>query len=114
MRDRRVAATYVLGHDCGVWIVPRYLARALSAYERAFLRLIVISLLDDVFVPDAPFVWLTRRIAFALARRPRDFEDAMLDAEIDLSGWVGNIWVVVVWTLSIGAASWLLRRGLPA
>lgn len=114
MRDRRVAATYVLGHDCGVWIVPRYLARALSAYERAFLRLFVMGLLDDVFVPDAPFVWLARRVIFALARRPRDYDDAMLDAEIDSSGSAGNMWVMVVWSVSIGAASWLLRRCLAA
>lgn len=114
MRDRRIAATYVLGHDRRVWIVPRGLACALSAYEHAFLRLFVMGLFDEVFVPDAPFVWLARRIIFPLARRQRDYDDAMLNAEIDLSGWAGNIWVVVVWSVSIGTASWLLRRWLAA
>ncbi len=90
------------------------MARALSAYERAFLRLLVMSLIEDLYVSDAPLVWLARRVTFALARRPSDYEDPLLDAEIDLSGWIGNVWVLVVWSATIGSAIWLLRQWLPA
>jgi hypothetical protein len=114
LRDRHVAATYFLSHDSSVWAVPRYLALALSAYERAFVRLFVMGLIEEWFTLDAPFVWLARRIVFALARRPRDDGNAMLDAEIDVSGWAGNLWVVGVWSVVIGIASWLVRRWLPA
>ncbi|MET0271010.1 MAG: hypothetical protein ABW173_11345 [Sphingomonas sp.] len=111
---RRVAETYLLGHDRTVGIVPRWLARALSAYERAFLRLFVMGLLDELFVPDAPFVWLARRIVFALAGRPRDGEGAISDADVGLSGWAGNAWALVVWSAVVGGGAWLLRRWLPA
>lgn len=114
MRDRRVAATYLLSRDPSVGNVPRWLARALSAYERAFLRLFVMGLIEECFTLDAPFVGLARRIIFALARRPRDERNAMVEAEIDLAGWAGNLWVVVVWSVVIGALSWLVRRWLPA
>lgn len=111
---RRVAETYLLGHDRTVWAVPRGLAHALSAYERAFLRLFVMALLDDLFVPDAPFVWLARRVVFALARRPRDAEGVISDDDVGLSGWMGNVWVVAVWSIALGGGIWLLRRWLPA
>jgi hypothetical protein len=114
LRDRRVAATFLLGRDNSVGTVPRCLARALSAYERAFLRLFVMGLMEEWFTLDGPFVWLARRIVFALARRPRDDGNAMLEAEIDLSGWAGNLWVVVVWSVVIGAVSSLVRDWLPA
>jgi len=97
-----------------VGTVPRGLARALSTYERAFLRLFVMALFDDLIMPDAPFVWLMRRIVFVLARRPRDAGGAISDDDVGLSGWVGNVWVLAIWSIVAGCGIWLLRRWIPA
>jgi len=55
-----------------------------------------------------------RRIVFILARRPRDAGGAISDDDVGLSGWVGNVWVLAIWSIVTGCGIWLLRRWIPA
>lgn len=107
-RERRVSATWLLGHDPTVPPVPRMLARALSGYERATIRGLVMALLQEVPIVDQPILWAARRAIFALAGRPRGDEDPTLDFVVPGSGWAGNLLAVAVWASLIGAVVWLV------
>ena len=108
-RARRVPATWRLGHDPGCAVVPRMLARALSGYERATLRAVVLAVVQEVPIVDGPFLWAGRRAIFALAARPRGDDDPALDIDVPGSGWAGNLLALVVWGAVIGAVAWLVR-----
>lgn len=77
--------------------MPRWLARLVSAYERAPLAdrgdIFVLPLLLE----PAP-LWLARRIAFALAGRDRGDGEPRFDAiEVPSSGWRGSLLVPCAW-----------------
>lgn len=88
--------------------MPRLLARGLSAYERATIRAVVVTLLQEVPVFDEPFLWLARRAIFALAGRPRGDDDPALDIDVPGSGWVGNLLVVMTWATLVVGGVWLV------
>jgi hypothetical protein len=75
---------YLLAGDRTAMFVERGTGRALSVYERAFLRLFVMGLIDECSRSTRPFAWLARRFTFAPARRPRDYEAPILDVEFGL------------------------------
>lgn len=108
-RARRVPATWLLGRDATVAPLPRLLARALSAYERATIRAVATALLQEVPVVDEPFLWLARRATFALAGRPRGDDDPALDIDVPGSGLTGNLLVVMTWVPLIAAVVWLVE-----
>jgi len=97
--ERRVPATYRLGHDPTAPALPRLMARVLSSYERARSRAVILILLDSVPVFDGPLLWVARRGIFARAGRPRGDDDPTLDGPLPSSGWVGNLLALGSWAV---------------
>ena len=109
--ERRLPATYLLGHDRSAAAVPRMLARVLSSYERARAREVILILSDTLPVFDGPLLWLLRRAIFAVADRPRGDDDPALDMAVPSSGWAGNVlalgcWATVFTGLCIASTAW--------
>lgn len=109
-RARRIPATYRLGHDASVGLVPRVFARLISAYERAPTRHVLDVLDLDIWAIDGPLLWLARRLTFAIAGRPRGDDDPTLDICVPGSGWRGSLLVLAIWATLIAGALWLLQR----
>ncbi len=109
-RARRVPSTWVMGRDASVPLVPRLMARTISAYERAPARHVLDVLDLDIWAIDGPVLWLARRLTFAIAGRPRGDDDPGLDIRVPGSGWHGTLLVLVIWTTLIGGGLWLLQR----
>ena len=106
-RARRIVATYLLGHDRSVAILPRIMARTLSAYERSTVRAVFLVLVGELPLFDDPVLWVARRIAFRLAGRPRGDDDPALDRAPPGSGWRGNLLALASWAGLIAGAVWL-------
>lgn len=109
-RRRRITATYRLGRDPAVNVVPRSAARLISAYDRAPVRAVFDTLDIDIWAVDGPVLWLLRRIVFALAGRPRGDDDPALDAMPPGSGWRGTALVLAIWGAILAIGLWLLQR----
>lgn len=108
--ERRVPATYRLAYDHTAPAIPRLMARALSNYERAGSREVILILFDTLPVFDGPLLWVARRGIFAMAGRPRGDDDPTLDMAVPASGWVGNLLALGCW-VSVLTGLWLLVTG---
>jgi hypothetical protein len=106
LKRSSVARLYAVARDPGQRAIVRTAARAISAYERAPLRQLLVEP-HPAWALDGLLVAAGRRSLLALSR---PVDAAEVPREPPPSGWGGTLLFVALWAAAIGAAALIASR----